>query len=287
MLLPLLLAAAAAANPAPATDVQPPRIEASVEIDGRLDEPVWSRAAILGNFSQFSPADGRPADDSTDGPRLVLADGDPLRHPRLRAPRRSRVHRPRHARRSRPHLQRRQRPAPPRHLRRRAAGDRLRRQPARRAGRRHAGGDGTHRAAASGTTPSRRASRSISARTSSSSRKGRLTEHGYEVEIRIPFKSLRYQPTAVQRWAINVVRQVQHSGHEDTWAPARRSGSSFLGQSGHLEGLTDLRRGLVLDLNPTVTHRTTAGRGRPPRGAPTAGRTGAGARTWAATCAGA
>jgi hypothetical protein len=61
----------------------------------------------------------------------------------------------------------------------------------------------------------------------------------------------------VQSWGLNVVRQVQHSGHEDSWAPARRAGLTFLGQSGTLEGLTDLRRGLVLDVNPEVTQRTS------------------------------
>src|SRR5690242_21546105 len=30
-----------------------------------LDEPVWSRAAVLTGFSQYRPVDGRPADDST------------------------------------------------------------------------------------------------------------------------------------------------------------------------------------------------------------------------------
>jgi hypothetical protein len=57
----------------------------------------------------------------------------------------------------------------------------------------------------------------------------------------------------VQSWALNIVRRVQSSGHEDSWVPALRAKSSFLAQSGTLEGLTDLRRGLVLDLNPVVT----------------------------------
>jgi hypothetical protein len=83
--------------------------------------------------------------------------------------------------------------------------------------------------------------------------KGRVTADGYEVEIRIPFKSIRYQPRDPQDWGINVVRQVQHSGHQDTWTPARRAAASFLGQSGTLVGLSDLRRGLVLDLNPEAT----------------------------------
>lgn len=85
--------------------------------------------------------------------------------------------------------------------------------------------------------------------------KGRLTDEGYEVEIRIPFKSLRYQPMATQDWGIHVIRRSQSSGHDDSWVPARRSEASFLGQAGTLVGLTDLRRGLVMDLNPVVTAR--------------------------------
>ena len=86
---------------------------------------------------------------------------------------------------------------------------------------------------------------------------GRVTPEGYVVEVRIPFKSLRFQSASVQTWGINVVRRVQHSGHEDSWAPARRAGLTFLGQSGTLEGLTDLRRGLVVDVNPELTQRTS------------------------------
>ena len=77
--------------------------------------------------------------------------------------------------------------------------------------------------------------------------RGRRTEWGWQAEVRIPFKSLRYQSADVQRWSINVVRRVQHTAHEDSWAPARRDGASFLAQSGALAGLTGLRRGVVLD----------------------------------------
>src|SRR2546429_254222 len=60
------------------------------------------------------------------------------------------------------------------------------------------------------------------------SSKGRLTDYGYEAEIRIPLKSLKYQSSDVQSWDMNVVRQVRHSGHEDSWVPARRANASFL-----------------------------------------------------------
>lgn len=85
--------------------------------------------------------------------------------------------------------------------------------------------------------------------------KGRLTEFGYEVELRIPFKSLRYQASDVQSWGLHVVRKVQSTGYEESWAPARRAAASFLAQGGTLEGLEGLRPGLVLDLNPVVTAR--------------------------------
>lgn len=46
-------------------EVRPPRIEAEVVVDGRLDEPAWQRASVLSGFSQFTPQDDLPAPDST------------------------------------------------------------------------------------------------------------------------------------------------------------------------------------------------------------------------------
>src|SRR5438874_9072244 len=92
--------------------------------------------------------------------------------------------------------------------------------------------------------------------------RGRLTEWGYEVEVRIPFKSLRYQAKQPQDWSINVLREVKHSGFEDSWYPARRANASFIAQSGRLVGLPGMHRGLVVDLNPEATGKAS--------GAPTA-----------------
>src|SRR5437868_10625852 len=96
--------------------------------------------------------------------------------------------------------------------------------------------------------------------------KGRLVEGGYEVEIRIPFKSLRYQDASVQSWGLHILRRVQHSGFQNTWAPAIRANANFLAQSGTLEGLHDLKRGLVLEATPTMTahadRAATIGNGR-------------------------
>ena len=93
--------------------------------------------------------------------------------------------------------------------------------------------------------------------------RGRLVPGGYDVEIRIPFKSLRFAGGKVETWGINVLRRVQHSGYQDSWAPVVRASASFMNQSGWLEGMTGIRRGLVLNLTPVVTDRingdTTAG----------------------------
>ena len=93
--------------------------------------------------------------------------------------------------------------------------------------------------------------------------RGRVTDWGYEVEVRIPFKSIRYQPRQPQDWKLNIVREVQHSGFEDSWFPARRASATFIGQSGNLVGLSGMHRGLVMDLNPEATGKAS--------GAPTPG----------------
>ncbi|HYU89768.1 MAG TPA: carbohydrate binding family 9 domain-containing protein, partial [Gemmatimonadales bacterium] len=87
--------------------------------------------------------------------------------------------------------------------------------------------------------------------------RGRVTDWGYEVEVRIPFKSIRYQPRQPQDWRLNIVRQIKHSGFEDSWYPARRASATFIGQSGNLVGLTGMHRGLVMDLNPEATGKAS------------------------------
>lgn len=82
--------------------------------------------------------------------------------------------------------------------------------------------------------------------------KGRLTPDGYVVEVRIPFKSLRYPTTPGAKWGVNVLRKTQRTGREDTWTDARRV-ASFLAQSGQMEGLGQIERGVVTELQPFVT----------------------------------
>jgi len=91
--------------------------------------------------------------------------------------------------------------------------------------------------------------------------KGRITDYGYEIEIRLPFKSIRFQSAFTQDWGFNVIRRIQHSGYTSTWTPSRLDNASFMAQNGLLTDLSDLRRGLVLDINPEVTGAMNRGAG--------------------------
>ena len=236
------------------TDVAVPRLEGEVEVDGVLDEPVWSQAAQLRGFFQYSPLDGVPAGDSTTV--LVWYAPDAI-HFGIRA----------HADPStvRATLAERDRIENDDHVlvlldtfndARRASvfgvnpfgvqmdGIRLEGE----------GGSGGFFSAEAVVHP---LDRSPDFNYSSV---GRLTDDGYDVEVRIPFKSLRYQPSDVQDWGLNIVRVVQATGHSHTWTPARRGRASFLAQSGRLVGLTGLERGMVFEFQPEITGRVEGAR---------------------------
>jgi len=234
--------------------VEIPRLEASARIDGVLDDAAWSQAAILTDFSQYAPADGRPAENQTDvlvwySPtaiffgirahaqpgtlRATLADRDRISDDDNVQIYLSTFNDGRQA------FMFAVNP-----LGVQADGTLV-----------EGSASGAHGSAAIATG---REATDLSADFIFDS-KGRLTNYGYEVEVRIPFKTLRYQSRDPQDWGLHVIRRVQSTGHEESWVPARRAAASFLAQAGTLRGLTDLRRGLVLDLNPVVTAKAGGG----------------------------
>ncbi|GAC1649023.1 MAG: hypothetical protein NVS4B3_05430 [Gemmatimonadaceae bacterium] len=237
-------------------DVRPPRIEATIVVDGHLDEPAWRAAAVLTGFSQYAPVDGRPAEDST---QVLVWYSRSAIYFGIRA---FEPHGAVHA-----SLADRDRIAADDYVQIVLS----------------TFNDG-HRAfvfgvnplgvQADGTITENEQTRNAEFTTGVSTRtppdlsadfvydsRGRLTDYGYEVEIRIPFKSLRFQQQREQSWGINVLRRVQHSGHLDTWAPARQANASFLAQSGALRDLADLDRGRVLDVTPEATAKADGGPG--------------------------
>ncbi|MGW8265087.1 MAG: DUF5916 domain-containing protein, partial [Longimicrobiales bacterium] len=82
---------------------------------------------------------------------------------------------------------------------------------------------------------------------------GQIDEGGYTAEIKIPLKSLRFPEASVQDWGLQVVRRIQRSGYEASWAPITRDNANKLAQSGKLRDLQGLEPGRYLELNPVVT----------------------------------
>lgn len=225
--------------------VAPPRLEAEVTIDGQLDEPVWQRAALLTGFSQYQPADGRPAPDSTEvrvwySPTAIyfgirafephgavtssLAERD-----RLTSDDNVEIHLDTFDERNRALV---------------FIVNPLGIQ-----------ADGT-KSEGGGFIPGSNVSpgqNDLSADFIWES-KGHVAEWGYEVEVRIPFSSLRYRMASVQQWGLQIDRRVMHSGYELTWTPAKRASASFIGQAGWLTDLTGMHHGQVVELNPEATN---------------------------------
>lgn len=230
-----------------------PRAERAPTIDGRLDEPVWGNAAMLTGFSQFFPNDGIDAHDSTEV--LVWYSGNALNVGiRAFAPTSS----------VRATLADRDRIAQDDNVQLFLGTYNDSRQAMVFAVNPfgiQSDGVLTETGAAQGGGFSGGTARAREAADLAPDyvwqSKGRLTETGYEVEISIPFKSLRYRAGDAQTWQLNVVRTVQATGHEQTWTQARRASASFLAQSGRLSGLRDLQRGLTVDLIPTITSSAT------------------------------
>ena len=82
---------------------------------------------------------------------------------------------------------------------------------------------------------------------------GRLEDWGYALEVKIPFKSLRFPESADQEWGLQVIRKIQRVGFDESWAPVTKDVANQLTLAGSLNGLRDLDRGLFLELNPVVT----------------------------------
>jgi len=220
-----------------------PRLESAVQIDGKLDEPVWSQATRLTGFWQYQPVDGRPAEEETE----VLAWYAPdaiyfgiIAHDRNPSAIRATVA-------DRDNIDNDDYVVldlDTFHDRRRAfffAVNPLGVQ-----------ADGV-RSEGAGQVSSLIPGSTDKNPDFTWDSKGRITDRGYEVEVRIPFRSLRYPGGGPQTWGFNVTRVVKRTGYTDTWTDVRRANASFLGQEGAIGGLHDMRHGVTIEAQPFVT----------------------------------
>ena len=243
--LPLALVLAPALLPAqsPTHAVTPPRVVAEVVIDGRLDEAVWRQATRLDGFHQFQPVDSRPAEDSTvvlvwysptaihfgvlaydrvpEGVRATVSDRDNIGSDDQVTVFLDTFN-----------------------DRRRAYFFGVNPYGIQDDGVRSEGGFSTS-SGMSGSTD-----RNPDFLWQS---KGMKTDFGWVAEIRVPFKSLRWGGGEVLTWGLNVQRTTRRTGYDDTWTDVRRASASFLAQAGTITGIHDITRGVVTELQPTLT----------------------------------
>ena len=98
--------------------------------------------------------------------------------------------------------------------------------------------------------------------------KGTITSDGYEVEVAIPFKSLRYEAGKGKLWGIHVWRNIDRMNDEiDSWVPMSRDASGTLNQAGHITGLEDISTERTIELIPSLTVSETGRRVRTMSGA--------------------
>ncbi len=242
------------------TQVSLPRFESPIAVDGDLSEPQWQGAARLTGFSQFNPSDGVPALDSTVayvwyGPDAIYFGA------RAYAP----------AGTVRGTLADRDRIQNDDHIQfildtfndRRQAfvfavnplgvqSDGIRTEGGFGGGGRGGRGGGPGGGGGGGFSRAGLGNADLNQDMIWQS-KGRITEFGYEVELRVPFKSIRYRVGSMLNWGLQVVRNTQRNNYQDTWTVTSRGNASLLMQSGRLTGIHDLRRGLVLDVTPVMT----------------------------------
>ena len=84
--------------------------------------------------------------------------------------------------------------------------------------------------------------------------KGVIEDWGWSVEVKIPFKSLRYTAGAGKFWGFNAARNIDRFNDEfDQWLPDDRNVSGFLIKHGKVTGLDGIKYERTLEVAPSVT----------------------------------
>jgi hypothetical protein len=93
--------------------------------------------------------------------------------------------------------------------------------------------------------------------------KGVLTEDGYTIEAAIPFKSLRYEAGKDKQWGLHIFRRVKYNNNElDSWMQGNRSTSGSLNKAGHITGLEDISTTRQVEVIPSFALSESGRRSR-------------------------
>ncbi len=91
--------------------------------------------------------------------------------------------------------------------------------------------------------------------------KGAITDWGWIVEAKIPFKSLRYQSGKDKMWGFNASRNIARFNNEsDDWMPLDRNIQGRLIQHGKITGFEGINSEKTLEIIPSITLSETGKR---------------------------
>lgn len=93
--------------------------------------------------------------------------------------------------------------------------------------------------------------------------KGVIEDWGWSVEVKIPFKSLRYSAGKGKLWGFNTARNIDRFNDEfDQWLPDDRNVSGFLIKHGKVTGFDGIKYERTLEIAPSITVSETGSRKR-------------------------
>ncbi len=93
--------------------------------------------------------------------------------------------------------------------------------------------------------------------------KGIITDWGWSVEVKIPFKSLRYSAGKDKFWGFNAARNIDRFNDElDSWMPDDRNISGQLIKYGKIGGLDAIKTERTLEIVPSITVSESGNRRR-------------------------
>jgi len=94
--------------------------------------------------------------------------------------------------------------------------------------------------------------------------KGSVEDWGWAVEVKIPFKSLRYTAGKGKLWGFNLARIISRFNNEYTsWSPLPQNIPGYLNKIGAIDGLDEVKNEQTIEIIPSLTFKETGQRTSP------------------------
>lgn len=86
--------------------------------------------------------------------------------------------------------------------------------------------------------------------------KTKVTNTGWDAEMRIPLSQLRFEEGDEQLWGMQVIRYIFRKDELSSWQPMKREKAGFISQFGTMNGIKNIEPKNTFDVTPYVVART-------------------------------